>query len=482
MEVTAMKRAVCFALLMAILAGGTCWAQMGRTAVLPPTAAGTVHPSAYNFPSAQYPRIEADNRVTFQFRAPDAQKVQVSIANTPFDMVKGENGVWTYTTAEPQDLGYHNYWMIVDGAIVLDPGTDAFIGYSHMCNAFEVPDPNGGFYELKDVPHGNVLIKNYFAKSINAWRHIYVYTPPDYDKNPTKRYPVLYLQHGGGEDERVWTEMGRTNVILDNLLAEGKLNPFIVVMETSAVGGPGAGAGRGMGAGAGAPAGAGRGEAGAGAPGAGRGAMFGGMGGPGGGAYGQLMVKDLIPWVDSNFRTLADQPHRAMAGLSMGAMQTRMVTLANLDKFSHIGLFSGGTISMDDVNNAPGFKEKVKLVFVSYGSREIGGNRGGGRGPGAAAPVAAAPAAAAPADAGRGGGGATAGAPGAGQGGPARMGGFGGDPQASVDALKAAGINAAFYVSPLTAHEFQSWRRSLREFALLLFRDQVGASTRKPAK
>jgi len=245
-----MKRAVCVAVFTAVLAGGTCWAQMGKTAVLPPSAAGTVHPSAYNFPTAQYPRIEADNRVTFQFRAPDAQKVQVSIANVPSDMIKGENGIWTLTTAEPQDLGYHNYWMIVDGAIVLDPNTDAFIGYSHMCNAFEVPDPDGGFYELKDVPHGNVLIKNYFAKSINAWRHIYVYTPPDYEKSPTKRYPVLYLQHGGGEDERVWTEMGRTNVILDNLLAEGKITPFIVVMETSAVGGPGAGPGRGMAPGA----------------------------------------------------------------------------------------------------------------------------------------------------------------------------------------------------------------------------------------
>ena len=193
------------------------------------------------------------------------------------------------------------------------------------------------------------------------------------------------------------------------------------------------------------------------------------------------MVNDLIPWVDANFRTLADQPHRAMAGLSMGAMQTRSVTLANLDKFSHIGLFSGGTISMDDVNNTAGFKEKVKLVFVSYGSREIGGNRGGARGAGAGAtPPAAAPAAAAPADAGR--AGATAGAPGAGQGGPARMGGFGGNPQASVDALKAAGINAAFYVSPLTAHEFQSWRRSLREYALLLFKDRPKAPAVKPVK
>jgi len=438
---------------------------MGRVAVLSPSAAGTAHPSPYNFPSSQYPRIEADNRVTFQFRAPDAQKVQVSIANTPFDMVKGDNGVWTYTTQEPQDLGYHNYWMIVDSAVVIDPGTEAFIGYSHMCNAFEVPDPNGGFYELKDVPHGNVLIKNYFAKSINAWRHIYVYTPPDYEKNTTARYPVLYLQHGGGEDERVWIEMGRTNLILDNLIAEGKIKPFIVVMETSAVGGMGGG--RGMGAGA--PAGAGRGGAGAGAPGAGagRGAGFGGMGmgGPGGGPYGQLMVNDLIPWVDSNFRTLTDQPHRAMAGLSMGSMQTRSVTLANLDKFSHIGLFSGSTITMADVNDHPDFKDKVKLVFVSYGSREIGGRRGG-RG------------AAAPAPAGRGPGAAPAGDASAARGGMAGaragrggFGGFGGNPQTSVDALKAAGINAVFYVSPLTAHEFQSWRRSLREFSLLLFRD-----------
>ncbi len=198
------------------------------------------------------------------------------------------------------------------------------------------------------------------------------------------------------------------------------------------------------------------------------------VGGPGGGPYGQLMVKDLIPWVDSNFRTLADQPHRAMAGLSMGAMQTRSVTLANLDKFSHIGLFSGGTISMDDVNNTAGFKEKVKLVFVSYGSREIGANRGGGRGPGAAAPAPA------PADPSR--GGAAAAPQGERRAGPGAMGGFGGNPQQSVDALKAAGVNAAFYVSPLTAHEFQSWRRSLREYALLLFKDRPKAPAVKPAK
>ena len=264
-----MKRALFFALFTAILAGGTCFAQTKKAskdskaaarqemvpAPLRSASAPAVpaHPSPYNFPGVQYPRIEADSRVTFHFNAPDAQKVQVSIVNVPFDMVKGDDGVWTYTSA-PQAPGYHNYWMIVDGAIVLDPGTNAFIGYGHMCNGFEIPEPGVDFYDLKDVPHGNVLIKNYFAKTTNSWRHIFVYTPPGYEANTTTRYPVLYLQHGGGEDERVWIEMGRTNVILDNLLAEGKVKPMIVVMETSAVGGP-AGAGRGAGAGAGGAAG-----------------------------------------------------------------------------------------------------------------------------------------------------------------------------------------------------------------------------------
>ncbi|MFC1561120.1 alpha/beta hydrolase-fold protein [Candidatus Latescibacterota bacterium] len=227
-----MKRALCFVLLMAIFAGGACLAQTAGTQTFP------AHPSPYNFQGVEYPRIESDSRVTFRFNAPDAQKVQVSIVNVPYDMVKGDDGVWTYTS-EPQDVGYHNYWMIVEGAIVLDPGTDAFIGYGHMCNGFEVPDPGVDFYDIKDVPHGNVLIKNYFSKTTNSWRHIFIYTPPGYETNTSTRYPVFYLQHGGGEDERVWIEMGRTNVILDNLIAEGKIKPFIVVMETSAARKPG---------------------------------------------------------------------------------------------------------------------------------------------------------------------------------------------------------------------------------------------------
>jgi enterochelin esterase-like enzyme len=454
-----MKRALLFVLFTSVLAGGIGFAQRGQapnnsaSAVRQEMVAAPVrsasapavpaHPSPYNFPGVQYPRIEEDSRVTFRFTAPNAQKVQVALVTSgsnslqplPYDMVKGDDGVWTYTTKEPQSPGYHNYWMLVDGAAVLDPATNAFIGYGHMCNAFEIPEPGVDFYDVKDVPHGNVLIKNYFAKTSNSWRHIFVYTPPGYDTNTSTRYPVLYLQHGGGEDERVWIEMGRTNVILDNLLAEGKVRPMIVVMETSAVGGAG---GAGRSAGAGAPAGA--------PTGAGGGRGF-GMGGPGGGPYGQLMVSDLIPWIDSNFRTLADKDHRAMAGLSMGGMQTASVTMVNLDKFSYIGLFSGGAATGFGAggrgNAAPGaapapldlktiysgamadpaeFNRKVKVLFMSFGSEP---------------------------------------------------------PLENPEALKkhqeqliSAGItNSYVYISPGTSHEWQTWRRSLYTIAPLLFKD-----------
>ena len=400
-----------------------CLAQSGQSSNV--FSADTAHASPYNLSGAQFPRIEADSRVTFHFYAPNAQKVQVSIVNVPFDMVKGDDGVWTYTS-EPQDKGYHNYWMIVDGTIVLDPATNAFIGYGHMCNGFEVPDPDGGFYALKDVPHGNVLIRNYYSGVAKSWRHIFIYTPPDYEKNTKARYPVLYLQHGGGEDERVWIEMGRTNLILDNLIAEGKIKPFIVVMETSAVGpqfpmgprpGMAPGAPRPGAQAPGAPA------AGVPAPGA-QAAGAPAPGAPPAGAprfrfsfdsYADLMINDMIPFIDNNFRTLADPAHRAMSGLSMGGMCTKAVTLAHLDKFAYIGLFSGGNIAPAEITD----KSKVKLVFMSYGSREPGSN----------------------------------------------------GVKNAADVLQQAGIKSVFYVSPLTAHEWQSWRRSLREFAQLLFKD-----------
>jgi enterochelin esterase family protein len=405
-ELNKMKKSLVGCLLIFLSAGISCVAQSGQASEV--FNADTAHASPYNLYGAQYPRIEADSRVTFRFHAPDAQKVQVSIVNVPFDMVKGSDGVWEYTS-EPQDKGYHNYWMIVDGAIVVDPATNAFIGYSHMCNGFEIPDPDGGFYQLKDVPHGNVLIKNYYSDVAKSWRHIFVYTPPSYEQNTTDRYPVLYLQHGGGEDERVWIEMGRTNLILDNLIAEGKIRPFIVVMETSAVGPqfpmpPRTAA---------TPATA---------PGAARQATQ----APGAlvqrprfrfsfDKYADLMIRDMIPWVDENFRTIPDQAHRAMSGLSMGAMCTKSVTLAHPDTFSYIGLFSGGTIAPDEISD----KSKVKHVFMSYGSRERGSE----------------------------------------------------GVEAAADVLNQAGIKSTAYVSPLTAHEWQSWRRSLYEFAQLLFKE-----------
>jgi enterochelin esterase family protein len=310
--------------------------------------------------------------------------------------------------------------MIVDGTIVLDPNVQTFVGYGHLCNGFEVPDPDGDFYQLKEVPHGNVQIKNYFSKAAKAWRPIYVYTPPDYEKSRSKRYPVLYLQHGGGEDGRVWTEMGRANVILDNLLAQGKVKPMIVVMETSVAPGPRAG---GPGRGPGGPGGFG-------GPGRGPGASgpAGGTNAPAGGPRGgfnfsadfeRRLIDDLIPYVDANFRTIAKQPSRAMAGLSMGGMQTHQITMAHLDTFSHIGMFSGGSIPTSEIKDMTAFKKKNKVVFFSFGSLE----------PGA------------------------------------------GGAKTAADALKQAGVNSHYYESPKTAHEWQTWRRSLREFAPLLFKD-----------
>jgi enterochelin esterase-like enzyme len=396
-----MKQILLPVLLIVLSVSEICLAQTGQV-LINSNVVGTVHPNPYNLYGAEYPCIEADSRVTFRFNAPDAKSVQVAIANVPYDMVKGDDGVWTYTS-EPQDKGYHNYWMIVDSAIVLDPVTNAFIGYSHMCNGFEIPDPDGSFYDLKDVPHGSVLIENYFSRTISAWRHIFVYTPPGYEANTSTRYPVLYLQHGGGEDERVWIEMGRTNLILDNLIAEVKAKPFIVVMETSAAYKPGE-----------VPPKPFRprpdGERQRTPPDSTRlRRMFSFD------TYKEVMLNDLIPYIDGKFRTLTDADNRAMAGLSMGSFVTRVVALANLDKFSYIGIFSGGTVAPKDITD----KSKVKLVFMSFGSRERGAD--GLKG--------------------------------------------------AADALKEAGINAVSYISPLTAHEWQSWRRSLYEFAPLLFKN-----------
>ena len=239
------------------------------------------------------------------------------------------------------DEGFHYYHLTIDGGTFNDPGTLNFYGSTRWESGIEVPAKDQDFYALKDVPHGQLRQILFPSKSTNTSRRAFVYTPPDYDKDQTKRYPVLYLQHGWGEDETGWGSQGHANLIMDNLIAEGKTKPFIIVMTYGMT----------------------------------NDTRPGGLRNFDIGPFQTVLVDELIPYIDANFRTLADQPHRAMAGLSMGGMETRQITLKNLDKFSHIGLFSGGSISPADVNNTPGFKEKVKLVFVSYGSREIENRR-----------------------------------------------------------------------------------------------------------
>ena len=352
-------------------------------------------PSAVNQLGKEFPQVNSEGRVRVQISAPEALKVQLDIGAVKYDLKKDEKGVWTGESA-PQDEGFHYYQLNIDGASVPDPGSLYFYGASRWGSGIEVPAQDQDFYALKNVPHGQVREHIYYSEVNKAMRRCFVYTPPGYDKNIKKRYPVLYLQHGGGENETGWSSQGRANLIMDNLIAEGKAKSFIIVMDngTWTMSGPR------------------RSE--------------GGTWPPKGWADGFMntLLKDIIPMIDASYRTLANQKNRAMAGLSMGGMQTRVITLANPDVFSQVGMFSGGSISPDDVNKAPGFREKVKLLFVSYGSYELDNPRTN----------------------------------------------MNGGPKENTDKLKEMGMNTHFYVSPKTAHEWQSWRRSLYQFAQLLFK------------
>jgi enterochelin esterase-like enzyme len=386
-----MKKQVLFILLAVLLTGGVFSAQ-SQTNVME-----DFKPSSVNQPGKEYPQVNSEGRVRARISAPEAHKVQLDISAVKYDLVKDEKGLWTGESA-PQDEGFHYYQLWVDGAAVPDPGSLYFYGASRWGSGIEIPAKDQDFYAMKNIPHGQVREFPYFSKSNNTMRRCFIYTPPGYDKDTKKRYPVLYLQHGGGEDETGWSSQGHANLIMDNLIAESKTKPFIIVMDngTWSMQGP--------------P----RGER----PAAGQWPPKGWADG-----FTKTLLEDIIPMIDANFRTLADQKYRAMAGLSMGGMQTRVISLAHPEVFSQIGLFSGGSISMEDITNSPGFKEKIKLVFISYGSRELENPRAG----------------------------------------------FGGNPKENTDKLKEAGMNTHFYVSPQTAHEWQSWRRSLHEFASLLF-------------
>lgn len=385
--------------LVSVLAGHLCCAQTNMS-----TEGWKA--SASNQRGRQFPQVNPEGRVRARVVAPQATNVMLDLGGVKYPLAKGEDGAWI-GDSKPQDEGFHYYQIVVDGAQVPDPNSLYYYGASRWGSGVEIPAKDEDFYAVKKVPHGQLREVLYFSRSADAHLRCFIYTPPDYDKDTGRRFPVLYLQHGGGEDETGWGQQGRTGLIMDNLIAAGKARPFIIVMANSYV--PGSNPGMGPGRNAAStetnspysrP-----------------------ISGPGGRAYNpsafaKVLVEDLIPFVDSNFRTLADQPHRAMAGLSMGGMQTRSITLANLDRFSHIGIFSGGSIALSEIPDPAAFKEKVKVVFISYGSRENG----------AAA-------------------------------------------RTNVEALNQAGIKSVFYESPNTAHEWQSWRRSLYQFAPLLFQN-----------
>lgn len=363
-------------------------------------AAEDSEPASSNVRGAAYPRIHSDLRITFRLKAPDARTVALhpggdGLGKADLPMTRGEDGFWSVTTP-PAVPGFHYYWFVVDGTIVADPGSETYFGWARQTSGVEVPEKGSDYYLPKEVPHGDVRARWYFSKVTQAWRRAYVYTPPDYDRNTRARYPVLYLQHGSGEDERGWSNQGRAGFILDNLVAAGKTKPMLVVMDCGYAlkpGEPPPTPGRGTGQNS---------------------------------AFEQVVIQDLIPEIDRQYRTLADREHRAIAGLSMGSGQALNIAFRNLDKFSHVGAFSGAVRNFDAAtsyngvfSNAAKFNKQVRLLWVGVGTAEERLLT-------------------------------TA--------------------RTTRDALEKAGIRSILYESPGTAHEWQTWRRCLNEFAPLLFR------------
>jgi enterochelin esterase-like enzyme len=392
-----------------------------------PPATTDSSPAPSNVRGAEYPRITPDLRVIFRIKAPDAQKVEFDLGKR-YAAQKDAEGFWSATT-DPQAPGFHYYSLVIDGVRVSDPASESFYGTGRQSSGIEIPEKGVDFSLPRDVPHGDVRERWYRSTTTGAWRRVYVYTPPGYDTDRDTRYPVLYLQHGAGEDERGWSNQGRVAFIMDNLIAERKARPMLVVMEQGYATKPGEPP---------APPGPPRGAAGgpAGRPDFSR--MF--------RAFEEVLTKDLIPSIDSTFRTMPDREHRALAGLSMGGFQAFSIGLEHLDLFSAIGGFSGagggfggGAFDAKTAHNgvmadADAFNRRVKVLFLSIGTAESQRFQESVRG--------------------------------------------------YRDALTKAGIRTVFYESPDTAHEWLTWRRSLREFAPLLFQaqDSVADNQRRPGR
>ncbi len=367
-----------------------------------------------NVLGSQSPRVLPDRRIEFTLKAPDAKSVQVAggdgLGKGPFEMTKSADGYWRVTTP-PAVPGFHYYWFIVDGVQMNDPGSKTYFGYGKETSGSEISEDGADYYAIKEVPHGDVREHWYFSKTTNEWRRAMVYTPPDYDKNVTTYYPVLILQHGAGEDETGWTRQGRANFIIDNLIASGKAKPMIVVMDRGYATRPGEKLfilGQGT------------------TPQDIRTAFE---------TFEAVLVKDLIPTIDASYRTVPDRDHRAMAGLSMGGMQTLFIVPRHLDKFAYLGSlsgpifpgFNGGPGAFDPKTAFDGsfadpsaVNKNLRLLWLGVGTEEHGFYDGIKR---------------------------------------------------AADTLKASGVHLVFFESKGTAHEWQTWRRSLYDLAPRLFRE-----------
>lgn len=338
-------------------------------------------PSVLNQPGQQYPMVNSQGYARFRVVAPDAKSVIVSLGlggRGGTVLRKDKEGVWVGTTDGPMDEGFHYYHLTIDGGVFNDPGTKNYYGSCRWESGIEIPAHDEDFYAMKQVPHGNVQQVYFYSKSTDTHRRAFVYTPPTYGKDK-KKYPVLYLQHGWGEDETAWSNQGHANLIMDNLIAEGKIEPFIIVMTYGMT----------------------------------NDVKFGHIKEFTAKEFETVLVDELIPYIDSNFRTQADKKHRAMAGLSMGGFETKLITLRCPEVFNYYGLLSGGTYAPDDITD----KKQVASIFISCGSKE---NPDG--------------------------------------------------VTKAVNDLKADGFKATSFVSPDTAHEFLTWRRSLYHMAQLLFK------------
>lgn len=363
-------------------------------------------PASSNIQGAEFPKVSGDNSVYFRIKAPDATKVQIQggdgLCPKALDMVKDTAGNWNIIIPKAGP-GFHYYWFMVNGVRVNDPGSDTYFGYGRPTGGIELPVPGEDFFYAKNVPHGDVREHWYFSDITGKWRRAFVYTPPDYEKNSNHRYPVLYLLHGAGENERGWSLQGHMGFIMDNLIASKKALPMIIVMDNGyaiAKDAPSAPAGfstRDMSKAA--------------------------------ETLEKVYVQEIIPGIDSYYRTIAKTESRAMAGLSMGGLQTMIIGMNHTELFSYYGFFSGAIFGniLDDPKtafngvfaDAASFNSKVKLMWFGAGSGETQ---------------------------------------------------FVKMLEDSRKKFEGLGIKSTSYISPGTYHEWHTWRRDLNEFAPLLFK------------